>query len=150
MTIQSMSASAWKSISADAVMLCRLNPWPEPVIRAFSRGNLKIYNPMQGKSEFEVTGNLRNWERGDRLREIEVRTLTPGARYDEMNPGDIVKMAEVMLHATSAICPNGSHMCMWDDPAVHFPHPLGFLRSIEFLVPMCWRPDRPGGARRIG
>ena len=29
--------------------------------------NEKIYNQMQGKSEFEVTGNLKDWERWDRL-----------------------------------------------------------------------------------
>lgn len=34
-------------------MLCRTTPWPEPVSRAFRLGNDKIYNQMQGKSEFE-------------------------------------------------------------------------------------------------
>ena len=59
-------------------MLCRLKPWPEPVSRAFRLGNQKIYNQMQGKSEFEVTGNLKDWERWDRLHEIKVKTLTIG------------------------------------------------------------------------
>ena len=54
-------------------MICRLNPWPEPVTRAFRLGNEKIYNQMQGKSEFEVTGNLKDWERWDRLNEIRVK-----------------------------------------------------------------------------
>jgi proline iminopeptidase len=44
-------------------MICRLKPWPEPIDRAFRRQNGKIYNQMQGKSEFEVTGNLKDWER---------------------------------------------------------------------------------------
>ncbi len=30
-------------------MICRLQPWPEPVMRAFRHANLKIYNQMQGK-----------------------------------------------------------------------------------------------------
>lgn len=51
-------------------MICRLKPWPEPVTRAFRLGNEKIYNQMQGKSEFEVTGNFKDWERWDRLHEI--------------------------------------------------------------------------------
>jgi proline iminopeptidase len=58
-------------------MICRLNPWP--VTRAFRLGNEKIYNQMQGKSEFEVTGNLKDWERWDRLKEIKVKALTIGS-----------------------------------------------------------------------
>jgi proline iminopeptidase len=111
-------------------MICRTQPWPEPVVRAFNRMNQKIYNEMQGKSEFVVTGNLKDWERWDRLHEIKVRTLTIGARYDEMDPEDMKKMATLMPNATSAICPNGSHMCFWDDQEVYFRHLLGFLRTV--------------------
>src|ERR1700742_3942997 len=64
-------------------MICRLKPWPEPVTRAFRLGNEKIYNQMQGKSEFEVTGNLKDWERWDRLNEIKVKALTIGSNHDE-------------------------------------------------------------------
>jgi len=94
-------------------MLCRTQPWPEPLIRALSRMNQKIYNKMQGKSEFVITGNLKDWECWDRLHEIKVRTLTIGAHYDEMDTEDMKKMATLMPNATSAICPNGSHMCLW-------------------------------------
>jgi proline iminopeptidase len=112
-------------------MLCRLSPWPEPVTRAFRLFNPKIYNQMQGKSEFEVTGNLKDWERWDRLHEIRVKALTIGAQYDEMDPADMVKMASRMENATSGICPNGSHLAMWDDQAVYFRYLLGFLRSLS-------------------
>ena len=67
--------------------LCRTQPWPEPVSRTFRHVNDKIYNLMQGKSEFLVTGNLKDWERWDRLPDIKVKTLTVGARHDEMDPG---------------------------------------------------------------
>jgi proline iminopeptidase len=111
-------------------MICRLKPWPEPVTRIFRLGNDKIYNQMQGKSEFEVTGNLKDWERWDRLKEIKVKTLTIGASHDEMDPDDMRKIATLMQNATSAICPNGSHMALWDDQAVYFQHLLAFLRSV--------------------
>lgn len=68
-------------------MLCRIQPWPEPVTRSFRLMNEKIYEQMQGKSEFLVTGNLKNWERWDQLHEIKTRALTIGAKYDEMDPG---------------------------------------------------------------
>jgi proline iminopeptidase len=85
---------------------------------------------MQGKSEFVVTGTFKDWERWDRLPEITVRTLTLGAHYDSMDPADLIKMAELMPNATSAICPNGSHLAMWDDQAIYFEHLLKFLNSL--------------------
>ncbi|HEY4355856.1 MAG TPA: proline iminopeptidase-family hydrolase [Acidobacteriaceae bacterium] len=111
-------------------MLCRIKPWPEPVTRAFGKANEKIYNQMQGKSEFEVTGNLKDWERWDRLHEIKVKALTIGAAHDEMDPADMRRMATLMPNATNAYCPNGSHLDMWDDQAVYFQQLLGFLRSV--------------------
>ncbi len=111
-------------------VLCRVQPWPEPVSRTFRHVNDKIYNLMQGKSEFLVTGNLKDWERWDRLREIKVKALTIGARYDEMDPDDMRKMAGLMPNAGYGYCPNGSHLCMWDDQEVYFKHLLGFLRAV--------------------
>lgn len=111
-------------------MLCRTSPWPEPVSRAIRLANEKIYNQMQGKSEFEVTGNLKDWDRWSRLHEIKVKTLTIGATWDEMDPADMRKMASLMANATCAICPNGSHLDMWDDQAVYYDHLLAFLRSV--------------------
>jgi proline iminopeptidase len=111
-------------------MICRIAPWPEPVTRALRHANMAIYNQMQGKSEFLVTGNLKDWERWDRLHEIKVRTLTIGARYDEMDPEDMRKMARMMPNARAAVCPNGSHLALWDDQAVYFRHLLGFLKTV--------------------
>jgi proline iminopeptidase len=111
-------------------MICRVQPWPEPVSRAFRHANNTIYNLMQGKSEFLVTGNLKNWERWDRLHEIKVKALTIGARYDEMDPEDMKKMASLMPSGSYAYCPNGSHLCMWDDQETYFKHLIAFLRTV--------------------
>jgi len=111
-------------------MICRTKPWPEPVTRAFRHSNQKIYVQMQGKSEFLVTGNLKDWERWDRLHEIKTRALTIGAKYDEMDPEDMKKMATLMPNAGSFICPQGSHLCMWDDQAFYFENLLKFLHSV--------------------
>jgi proline iminopeptidase len=111
-------------------VICRLNPWPEPVERAFRHANQNIYHQMQGKSEFLMTGNLKDWERWGRLHDIKVKTLTMGSRYDEMNPEDIRKMARLMPNARAAICEEGSHLAMWDAQADYFSHLLKFLKSI--------------------
>jgi proline iminopeptidase len=110
--------------------ICRTKPWPEPVTRVFRDANLAIYNEMQGKSEFVVTGNFKDWESWDRLHEISVKTLTIGAAHDTMDPADLARMAEMVQDGRSLICPNGSHLAMWDDQAVYFEGLLGFLKGL--------------------
>ncbi len=111
-------------------MICRTKPWPEPVNRALRLANDKIYNQMQGKSEFLVTGNLKDWERWDRLHEIKVKTLSIGAKWDEMDPEDMKKIAATVANGTYAYCPTGSHLCMWDDQEVYFHNLLEFLKTV--------------------
>jgi proline iminopeptidase len=123
----------YQSIMMDVLYpmaICRCKPWPEPVVRSFRDANLQVYNTMQGKSEFVVTGCFKGWERWDSLHEIKVNTLTIGAAHDTMDPEDLKKMAMLMPNAKSAICPNGSHLAMWDDQAAYFEHLLGFLRTV--------------------
>jgi proline iminopeptidase len=110
--------------------ICRILPWPESVSRAFRDANLQVYNTMQGKSEFVVTGYFKDWERWDSLHEIKTKTLVLGAHYDTMDPDDLRRMAELMPNATAAICPNGSHLAMWDDQAVYFDYLLKFFKSL--------------------
>jgi proline iminopeptidase len=111
--------------------ICRTKPWPEPVVRAFRDANLEIYNEMQGKSEFVVTGNFKDWERWDDLPKIAVPTLTIGAAHDTMDPADLQRMAELLPKGQSLICPSGSHLAMWDDQAIYFEGLLKFLNSLE-------------------
>ncbi len=124
---------AYQSLMLDELyprMVCRLKPWPEPVSRALRHANQTIYNLMQGKSELLFTGNLKDWERWDRLHEIKVKTLTMGATYDEMDPADMRRMASLIPDARAAICPDGSHLSLWDDQVVYFRHLLSFLATV--------------------
>ena len=111
-------------------VICRIQPWPEAVVRAFGRVNKQIYNQMQGKSEFVINGNLKDWERWDRLPEIKVPTLALGAAHDEMDPADIRKMASMLPQGQAAICSTGSHLSMWDAQADYFSYLLTFLRKV--------------------
>jgi proline iminopeptidase len=92
--------------------------------------NQQVYNHMQGKSEFVVTGTFKNWERWADLHRIMVKTLVLGAEYDTMAPDDLRRMAELMPNATAAICPNGSHLAMWDDQENYFAFLMEFLRGL--------------------
>jgi proline iminopeptidase len=111
-------------------VICRIQPWPEAVVRAFGRVNKKIYNQMQGASEFVIDGNLKDWERWDRLPEIKVPTLALGAAHDEMAPADIRKMASLLPQGQAEICATGSHLSMWDAQADYFSYLMTFLRKV--------------------
>ena len=63
--------------------VCRTDPWPDSQVKSF--GNLTVdhgpYDTMTGANEFNVTGNLKDWDRIDRLGEINVATLVTFGRY---------------------------------------------------------------------
>jgi proline iminopeptidase len=107
--------------------ICRVDPWPEPVTRAVRFLAAPVYNAMQGQSEFEVTGVLRGWNRWNDLHRIETRTLLLGGRYDTMDPRDLDRMSRLLPNAAAVICPNGSHLSMYDDQKAYFAALLGFL-----------------------
>ncbi|MGC8488732.1 MAG: proline iminopeptidase-family hydrolase [Clostridia bacterium] len=111
--------------------LCRLDPWPEAVVRGFERIAMPVYMTMQGPNEFVVTGNFAAWDRWDRLSEIRVPTLLLVGRHDTMDPADIEEMGRRMPAATVAILEQGSHLAMWDDEAAYFRVLEDFLRRFE-------------------
>ena len=111
--------------------ICRLDPWPEPLERAFRHANSQIYNIMQGPNEFVITGNFKHWDRWNDLHKITAPTLVLGARYDEMNPEDLKRQAELMPAARFALCESGSHCAMYDDQAAYFGHLMAFVRDVE-------------------
>ncbi len=111
--------------------VCRIDPWPDPVARAFKHLNPQVYGTMQGPNEFVVTGTFKNWDRWADLPKIAVPTLVIGARHDEMDPEDIKKMGRAIPRSRVAICENGSHLAMWDDQEAYFRHLLRFLKDVD-------------------
>ena len=68
--------------------VCRLDPWPDYVNRAFEKfeENPEVYHTMWGPSEFYATGTLKDWDIVDRLGEIGVSALVTSGKYDEATP----------------------------------------------------------------
>ena len=107
--------------------MCRLDPWPEPVQRAFDRLSQTVYNTMQGPSEFQVTGNFKNWDRWADLPGISVPTLLVVGRHDTMSVAQIERMSKLIPNARLVVCENGSHMSMYDDQQAYFAALLPFV-----------------------
>lgn len=111
--------------------ICRLAEWPESVNRSFKHYNKEIYVMMQGPSEFKTGGRLIKWDIKDRLKDISVPTLMVGAKYDTMDPETMKKQSEMVQKGKYLFCPNGSHLCMWDDQEHFFPGVISFIKEVD-------------------
>jgi proline iminopeptidase len=105
--------------------------WPDPVNRAFKHLNSTVYTLMQGPSEFGISGRLEHWDIKSRLPEIAVPTLTVGATHDTMDPKHMEWMATQVKRGRFLLCPEGSHMSMWDDQKHFFPGVIKFIRDVD-------------------
>lgn len=111
--------------------ICRLNPWPDAAKRGFGNLNTQVYETLHGPNEFLVSGNYKEWNRWDDLKSIHVPTLVLGAKHDSMSLKDQEEMGNRIPNAEVAICENGSHLSMWDDPDNYFTFIKNFIHQVE-------------------
>jgi proline iminopeptidase len=115
------------------VLRMPLVEWPDSIMRTFKHINKDLYVHMQGHSEFGMTPNatLGNWNRSADLARMEVPTLTIGAAHDTLDPKHMQWMAGQVQRGRYLHCPNGSHLCQYDDPKHFFPGLVQFLRDVH-------------------
>ncbi|MGB8714757.1 MAG: proline iminopeptidase, partial [Rhodanobacteraceae bacterium] len=89
-----------------------------------------VYTLMQGPSELGASGRLADWDRFAALKQIKVPSLVIGAAHDTMDPAYMKKMAGQLPHGQFLLCPNGSHMAMYDDQKTYFKGLTGFLEKL--------------------
>ncbi|MCC2545421.1 proline iminopeptidase-family hydrolase [Hymenobacter sp. BT175] len=104
---------------AEHVLRLPPNKWPEPVSRSLGKTNQSLYVTMQGPSEFGIAGKLTTWDRTADLPKLRVPVLSIGGRYDTMDPEHMRMVAQKVQHGTALICPNGSHMSLYDDQQIY-------------------------------
>ena len=90
---------------------------------------------MQGPSELGASGKLLDWDRTDDLKTITVPTLVIGARHDTMDPAYMEMMAREFPRGSFLLCPNGSHMAMYDDQVTYFEGLIDFIENVERVAP---------------
>ena len=105
--------------------------WPDPVNRAFAKLNKKVYILMQGPSEMGASGRLEKWDRTADLGTITVPTLVIGAAHDTMDPKHMEGIARQVKQGTFLLCPNGSHLAMYDDQETYFRGLIEFLTATD-------------------
>jgi proline iminopeptidase len=105
--------------------------WPDPVLRSFGNYNHDIYVSMQGPSEMGASGKLLDWDRSGDLGRITVPTLVIGATHDTMDPKHMEWMAGQVAHGRFLLCPNGSHLALYDDQKVYFDGLIRFIKDVD-------------------
>ena len=109
--------------------VCRLDPWPDYVVRTFDKLARPIYHYMAGPSEFRIIGTLRDWDIMDRLGEIRVPTLVTGGEYDECRPVHLREVHARIPGSRLEIIPDASHLCFAERPDVYMPLMRDFLAA---------------------
>ncbi|MFL5693225.1 MAG: proline iminopeptidase-family hydrolase [Ktedonobacteraceae bacterium] len=108
----------------------RVKPVPEYVQRALDNTGF-VYAYMNGPSEFHVIGVIKDWDRTDRLSEIQVPTLILSGRYDEATP-----VINTILHKGIAgsewiLFENSSHLSHVEEPELYMQTVRAFLNRVE-------------------
>lgn len=108
-----------------------LDQWPEPVNRSFAKINYPLYLKMQGPSEFGVVGDaiLKNWDRKNDIKNIQVPLLSIAGKYDTMDPEAMKELSELAPKGEYLLCPNSGHMAMYDDSEIYFKGLIQFLKK---------------------
>jgi proline-specific peptidase len=86
---------------------------------------------MGGPNEFIVIGNLKDWDRIDRLDEITVPTLITVGRYDEITPTCAETMHRRIPHAQIQVFEHSSHMAHLEETASYLQVVADFLTHVE-------------------
>ena len=111
--------------------LCRLDPWPPELEKAFAELNFEVYGTMWGPSEFHATGSLKDYDRTEQLNEISVPALFTAGRYDEATPEATALYHGFTPGASLEIFENSSHMAMHEETDLYVKVIREFLRKVE-------------------
>src|SRR6185437_9938173 len=111
--------------------VCRLDPWPDYVVRSFARMALPVYHYMAGPSEFRIIGTLRGWDIMDRLGEIRVPALITCGEFDECRPVHTREVADGIPGSRLEVIPDASHLCFAERPDLWMPIANEFMAAAE-------------------
>ena len=109
----------------------RMQPVPDYTECDSSYFNYSIYQQMWGPTEFYATGNLVDFDRVDRLGEINIPVLLLVGEYDEARPETMRRIQKLLPNAKLEIIEDAGHMSMVDQPEEFNRIVRGFLNSIE-------------------
>lgn len=110
--------------------VCRLDPFPEHLVRSISRLSEDVYGTIQGP-EWNVTGNLKNWDVTARLGVLDLPVLVTSGRYDEMTPALVGPLVSGISGAEHVVFEKSAHLAMVEEPDRYRRVLESFLERVE-------------------
>ena len=90
--------------------LCRMDPWPDVLLRGEKTASTRPYQVMNGPTEFDVIGPLATWDRTADLGAIDVPTLMTVGRYDEITPACSETLRAGISDSRMVVFENSAHL----------------------------------------
>jgi proline-specific peptidase len=112
--------------------LCRMDPWPEALVKSSQQmdGN-QVYLTMNGPTEFDVIGLLREWDRTADLGKIPNPTLITCGRYDEITPACSQTILEGLPDGRMEVFEHSAHVAHLEEGERFADVVERFLREVE-------------------
>jgi len=113
--------------------LCRVDPWPDCLTRAFEKlaRNPEVMHTMAGPSEFSCTGLLKDWDIVNRLPEIRVPTLVTSGRHDEVTPPNMETVHRGITGSKWVLFEESSHLAYLEETERYLQVLGVFLSEVE-------------------
>lgn len=111
--------------------LCRMQPWPDPLLRAIAGVGGSVYSTMWGPSECTCMGNLKEYDCAGRLGEITVPTLFTCGRYDETTPAGTAWYRELMPGSEIVVFEQSAHLPHLEEQELYMQTLRDFLHRVE-------------------
>ncbi len=112
--------------------LCRLDPWPDALQRSEDElvGN-QVYLTMNGPTEFDIIGNLKNWDRTADLGRIAAPTLVTVGRHDEITPACSETLRDGIPGARMVVFEESAHCAHLEEPERYAEVVEEFLSEVD-------------------
>lgn len=111
--------------------VCRLDPWPDPLLQTMEKMSADVYTLMWGPSEFTITGSLRSFERVDDLHQIHTPTLITCGEFDEASPDTCRYYLDKIPGSELVLFPGASHEHHLEQTPQYLASVAEFLNSTE-------------------
>lgn len=106
---------------------CRIDPWPDEVMRTFDTLNGACYAGMWGPNEFTCTGVLKDYDGTPDLPRIACETLVTCGAYDEATPESCAEFAAMIPNARLEVFEDASHLAFVERPEAYIATLRAFL-----------------------
>lgn len=109
----------------------RLDSKPKEMESPYAKSNSIVYNTMWGPSEFCTTGNLKEYDVTERLKEIQLPAMFTCGRYDEATPQTVEGYSHCLPGSIFHVYEQSAHLPYLEEPAEYIGRVRSFLDHVE-------------------